>query len=247
MDWYLASLHMLSTTGSASGYQVRRYRYLIQAIDHEAAYQRSIELGNHIATETYTFAGVDDLLLIHEPPEDGSELSWSQLELTPGALESEIRSKQQIQAFKTAHPSRSGWYIATLAICEIHDEGSHGDTILTWINSYFLHAQNAESAHARAIQIGHEQEDPPGSHTCAGQKAHWEFKGIRSIIAAHNEPADGSLLWCDDFTVPLEQLNNLVTKKYDLSVFQWAAEQNRERKPSLLSHRTSGDQRDRNV
>jgi hypothetical protein len=227
MDWYLASLHMLSAADSVSGYQARRCRYLIQATDHEAAYLRSIELGNRIATETYAFAGVNDLLLIHEPPENGSELSWSQLELTPETLECEIRSKEQTQAFRTTDTSRSGWYIATLAICEIHDEGSHGDTVLTWINSYFIHAKNAEAAHARAIQIGHEQEDPPRSHTCAGQKAHWEFKGIRSIIAAHNEPADGSLLWCDDFRVPLEELNNLVTKKYDLSVFQWAAEQNR--------------------
>jgi hypothetical protein len=227
MNWYLLSLQMYSVVGVMPRHQARRCNYLIAASDHEAAYRKSIELGNHLATETYRFGGVDDLLLIYDAPEHGSELSWSQIEMTPKDLESEVRPKEHMQAFAVNLPSPSGWYVGSVVLCEIHDEGSHGERLLTWINSYLVAAEGAEAAYARVTQIGQERQGGAGSHMCDGEKVHWEFKGIHDIIPIRNAPADGSLLWCDDIEATAEDLKNMLPKKSDLSVFRWAAEQER--------------------
>src|SRR5579859_1761529 len=213
MNWYLASLQLHTPPNLSSGYRLRRYHYLVEAGDHEEGYRRSIELGNRLATESRVFAGLDDLLLISDPPKDGSELTWSQIELTPKELATEVRPKEQLRAFVERQPSSSGWYVGSVVLCEIHDAGSHGERLLIWINSYLIVAKGAKAAYERIMQIGRELQDNAGSHFCDGDKAHWEFKGIRDIVPVHERPTDGSLLWCDDISATTGDLKNTPPEK----------------------------------
>lgn len=153
MNWYLASLQMSCSVELEFAYQVRRCHCLIAGDNHEEAHQKSIELGNHLATKSYIFEGIYDLLLINDAPADRSELSWSQVELTPQELESEISQKEQMRAFTLRQPSPSGWYIGYVVLYEDHDEGSHGDRLLVWINSHLIIANDADTAYARIVQL----------------------------------------------------------------------------------------------
>lgn len=234
--WYLTSLLLRRKEAieSRPPEWVRKFHYLITAPDQERAYQRSLRLGTKIAAappiggegapeEEWTFVGLWDLLMVYDPPRDGSELAWYEEEIPSGRVEEHVQEKLSLRAFaQGALPA--GWYVASLVLEEIHDDGSHGDNSLVWINSYLIRADSAELAYQKALRLGNEQQTERGSHSCDGDKAHWEFIGIRDLIPLHSPPSDGSLLWFDDFHVNSTELEGLVSAKRDLSVFQSEAE-----------------------
>jgi hypothetical protein len=214
-NWYVGSL-LLHSHDKANVLAQRCY-FLIAADDHNSALSKSQQLGARRAKSDLQFEGVLDLLLVHEPLNDGSEILWSPLELAPSEVREHIREKQQMRALQQGHFSHSGWYVCGIVLREIHDEGSHGERTLVWINSYLIKATDPEAAYERAIEIGRKQQDEPGSHRCNGEGAHWEFEGIEDVIPVHDSPADGALLWCDDLQVAAEQLQQMVPDKSQLA------------------------------
>ncbi|SRR5260370_23696655 len=226
MNWYIASLQISLIAQPPSQKEIRRCIHLISADDHEVAYRKAIELGGRATKEPYSFEGLYDLVFVSDVPEHRSELLWLEVELTAEALQTEVRPKEQLRAFASPQDNLSGWYLGSVVLAEVHDEGSHGDRVLAWINSYLIAAWDPEAAYETTVQIGREQQDPPGSHMCEGEKAHWEFHGVKDLIPLQMPPGDGSLLWCDDLEqVPVQA--RILPKKSDLSVFKWAAEQER--------------------
>lgn len=228
-NWYIASL--LTHDGAAAGsraasikLKAERCYYLIAASGHERAYEKSAQLGRQLQDKHFT--GVEDLWLVHEPLADGAELLWSQLELTPQELDKiKLRSKEQTRAFRELHLRKSGWYVGKVVLCEVHDEGFHGNQLLVWINSYLIKASDAEVAYRTSLRIGRKQQDEPGSHRCDGEKAHWVFRGIEDVIPILDSPHDGARLWCDQLEVTAPELRSMVPGRSGLSVFKWAAEQ----------------------
>jgi len=233
MNWYLTSVLLYRGAGSRPTYAVQRCHHLITASNHHGAYDKCVALGNRLATKEWRLRGIGDLLLIYEPLEDGAELLWSEVEMTPIELQREVQERGEMRAFSggAERERGSGWYIGTVVLNEVHDEGSHGDNTLVWLNSYLFTATDAETALRKCLQTGKEQQDEPGSHTCDGQKAHWEFKGIRDIIPAQNPPGDGALLWSDEFEATASELEGMVPPKADLGVFRWEAEHSRDLPP----------------
>jgi|SRR2546425_3340659 len=234
MDWYVTSL-LLCHAGGRENQDVRRCHYLIAATNHDEAYGRSLEIGESLEagslampgpeTGPWLFKGLYDLLMVHDPPTDGAELVWSELEVAPRELENIVRPKEMLRAFREA-PSTirpSGWYIVSLVIYEVHDRGSHGDTYLVWINTYLIRANEAEPAYQRALQLGQMQQTAPGSHRCDGDNAHWEFKGIDDIVQACDPPRDQALLWIDQLMVTTAELERMAADKANLGVFKWEA------------------------
>lgn len=224
VSWYFTTLLFDRSGEFHAQQQAQRCNYLVTADDHEQAYEKSMLLGNSASKQHFRFAGLCDLLLVYDTPDDGAELLWSEIEVSPPELEKEIRQKERMLAFQPERASPSGWYVADVLLYEVHDEGSHGENLLVWINSYLINATDVAIAYQKAVQIGTEQEDEPGSHTCGGEKAHWRFKGIREIIPIRDAPADAALLWCEDIKFTTN-LGSIVPKKSELSVFAWQAEQ----------------------
>jgi len=223
MKWYVTAL-LLYGFGKAK-IPARRCHFLIAADDHESAVRKSRQLGLRRAGDKLHFGGILDLLLIHETLKDGTELLWSQTELLPSELAEHVRAKEEMRAFQQKDSTGSGWYVCSVVLSEIHDEGSHGERTLVWINSYLIKATDREAAYERSIEIGQGQQDESASHACNGEKAHWEFKGIEDIIPVRDKPADAALLWCEDFQATTQQLERMVPEKSQLGVFRWEAEQ----------------------
>lgn len=145
----------------------------------------------------------------------------------PRELRKEVIPREQIKALQPGRVSISGWYVADIVLCEVHDKGSHGASLLIWINSYLIEASGSEEAYSKAMHIGKSHEGEDGSHTCDGESAHWRFEGFRDIIPLHNAPADGVLLWCDE-AKPEAGANIVVPPKSELGVFKWRTEQQRD-------------------
>jgi hypothetical protein len=228
VNWYFATLLFERNRKSLVQRSMQRCHYLIAADNHDGAYEKSMRHGNRLSKRDIRFVGVSDLLQVYDTPDDGAELLWSQIEITPAELENEIREKERMQAFQAERPNPSGWYVGDVVLYEVHDEGSHGENLLVWINSYLIRANNVEAAYLKAVQIGKKQEDEPGSHLCGGEKAHWQLKGVQDMVPVHDAPADAALLWCEDIKA-ISKVGSMVPKKSDLGVFKWQAEQLRQR------------------
>src|SRR5258708_26103726 len=123
MNWECLVLGVRNIRGAPSSSFQRRH-YLIEATDHETAYRRSLEL-NQRRIAQYAPEGIEDLLFISDVPKDGSELSWSEAELSAQELQDEIQPKERMHAFVSNQPKHSGWYVGRILLCEVHDEGSH--------------------------------------------------------------------------------------------------------------------------
>lgn len=239
MDWYVTSLlsHKGPLLSGSAIYLVRVHHCLVTADGHDAAYEKSLELGRQISDTNdpsaelrtpqngWHFYGLSDLLMVYEQPTDGSELFWSQEELTLEQQRRAVRHKERLRAFSRSEDlaERSGWYVASLVLAEVHDTGNHGQTVLTWINGYLLKADNTESAYDQAMRIGSTQVTDPGSHECDGDEAHWEFRGIHELVETIDPPVDRARLWFDEFEATADQLKARATKKSDLGVFAWEA------------------------
>lgn len=224
-NWYIASLLSAGTTTASTQISAQRCQYLIQAGNHDEAYRKALEIGNRSNTKVKEFLGILDLLMVHDEPVDGAELLWSESEIGAAETEALILPRGDIRAFREGQYI-SGWYICSLVLCEVHDEGSHGNSLLVWTNSYLIRAPSVESAYEKAMRIGSKQQGEASSHRCDGERAHWEFRGIHDIVPAAEVPAPDALLWCDDLSAT-DGLRDMIPKKSELAVFKWEAEQAR--------------------
>lgn len=224
MNWYVTSLLVSRRRTGGDRSTGRQCQRLIEAPSAEAAYNRALELGGHEEADAWSFVGIVDLLLVHEQPSDGSELLWSESEMGVDDLRGHVLDKDNLRAFRKS-PAESAWYIGSIVLREVHDVGSHGSLWLVWTNSYLVRASSPEGAYAKINRIGEQQQDAPGSHTCGGESAHWEFEGVHDIIPVREVPGDGSLLWCDELTTAADRLKDLIPTKSELAVFRWEAEQ----------------------
>jgi hypothetical protein len=118
MPWYLADLLMVEEVVEHDG-TVRHERpdvctTLIEAADAEAAYVRSCEWGRLGEMElvkhdderarTSRFLGVQELTLVMEPFEHGSELRYERLDVVPAP--SQLTRKVDLAVFRTAEEAR---------------------------------------------------------------------------------------------------------------------------------------------
>lgn len=232
LNWYLAFIivRQEESTRSDGNRDVESCGCLLRATTHEEAYTKSLDLGSQLAAlrsqdsglrqhQGWEFLGIQDLMRLHESPTDGNEVLWSETELSAEEIEREIRPKQELGVFKGPAEHNTKWYLAHIVVEEVHDEGSHGSKSLIWVNSYLIEAQSSDEAYARAIMIGKEQEDEPGSHRCDGERAHWLFRGLRDLIPA-GTPVDGGTLWCERVVAGSEEIDHMVRNKSQLSIFQ---------------------------
>lgn len=223
MSWYIVSLAISRRTAGGIQGAAQSRQYLIRAKSHDEAYNRALELGDRSETRTQDFVGILDLLLVHDQPADGAELLWSESEMADADIGGLVLRKDDMRAFREG-ASSSGWYVGSIILREVHDEGSHGNVSLVWSTSYLIGASSPEEAYEKVIRIGAQQQDEPGSHRCDGEKAHWEFTGIHDISPVCEAPAPGALLWCNEFTAA-DNLKGAIPQKSDLAVFRWEAEQ----------------------
>ena len=160
-------------------------------------------------------------------PEEGSELTWTQQELLPHELASYVKTKEALSIFSAPDRRRraSGWYVCEVVEVEVHDTGSHGDSILVWTNSHLIRATDAESAYDSAVDLGTKEALGLGSHRCDSDNAHWEFRGVRNFVETLGTPREGSVLWFEESNIPLERLNKLIPPRPSLGVFEWQAHQ----------------------
>jgi uncharacterized protein DUF4288 len=221
MNWYITSL-LFERSASTSLPPTERCHYLIQAENHEGAYDHSLILGSRCEKDGRRLLGIEELLLLHEEPADRNEIIWEESELPLPEIEGRIQKKEKMRAFHM--PSKVGWYLADVILSEMHDEGKHGGRALVWKNSYLISAVDAEHAYGKAVQIGREQEDLPEGHLCGKDHAHWVFRGLADLIPLSELPAADGRLWCDDLNTPVDDLRAALPRKTQLGVFRWDAE-----------------------
>jgi len=226
IDWYLAFL-LLTHHGSAEPddtIAVRSCAAIVQAPTPDLAFSRSIDLGRRLVSETdfaeWDFVGIEDLLPRHEAPRDGVEILWSEEEMTPDEVAQLVKPGGKLAALQIEPTvNSSGWYAARIILEEVHDTGSHGPRSLVWINSYLIRADSPEAAYRRSLEIGRAEQEA-GSHRCDGDTAHWEFLGLQDLLATRAAPADGAVLWYDEFRVRASQIPALTSDKAQLSAFR---------------------------
>lgn len=230
MSWYCCSVIFTRGEALAAGtVSVRECYLLVEAEDGEHAYSKCLQIGpaaadkiSGIGAEGWSFKGLSDIIPIVEAPADGSEVLWSESELSPPAVESWVRGRPDLRAFKQAeqpHP-KTGWYVAEIVLTEVHDTGTHGDDLLVWTNSHLVKSTNPEDAYDASIGLGKKYAAEIGGHRCDGDTAHWSFKGLRDLMPTLEPPANGAALWFEDFLVSESELPELLPPKDDLSVFE---------------------------
>jgi len=234
LQWFMASFvtHRRILGATEGVVQAQEYSCLLTAADSSAAYQNSLDLAKMVTgklaegkPDEWEIDGISELLIVAEPPEVGSELSWTQQELTPKELEQYVNPKEQLSAFRHSRQSwpASGWYVCRLVLVEVHDTGDHGETLLVWTDSHLIMATDATSAHMSAVELGTRKAFESGAHRCDGDNAHWEFRGLRDLVETVDPPRDGGILLCEELAVSLEQLYKLIPPRENLSVFEWEA------------------------
>jgi hypothetical protein len=236
MQWFIASFvtHRHPEDISVGVFQSREYWSLLTAADSDAGYDKSLDLAKRNVSELssewaseWALDGISELLSVSEPPEDGSELIWSQLELRPRELDDCIKPKEKLSVFNppTGRQRASGWHVCELVEVEVHDTGSHGDSLLVWIDTHLIRAPDAESAYRSAVELGTREALDSGGHRCDGDSAHWEFRGLRDLIETLGPPSDGVVLWFVESNLSAEQLHKLVRPRPNLGVFEWEKNQ----------------------
>ncbi|HLG98792.1 MAG TPA: DUF4288 domain-containing protein [Bryobacteraceae bacterium] len=171
--------------------------------------------------EHWVLDGVAELVEVHEQPVSGSELLWIEEEVGYQEIARRIQPKEHLSVFGGPRQKTSDWYVAKIVLEEIHDCGAHGDSVLLWTNWDLINAASPEAAFDRAMELGREQQSPPGSHRCDGDTAHWEFKGLNDLVRIDGPPRDGGILWFEEFAVHRDGLARLLPPRADLGVFSW--------------------------
>jgi hypothetical protein len=236
MPWFTASFvsHRRLEGIGAGTFRSREYSSLLTAADADTAYDISLGLAKRTVGELtsegageWILDGISDLLIVAEPPEDGSELTWTQQELLPHELDDYIKTKEELSVFNAPARQRqaSVWHVCKLVLVEVHDTGSHGDSRLVWTNTHLIKATDAELAYGSAVELGTKQAFESGTHRCDGDSAHWEFQGLRDLIETLGPPSDGGVLWFEEVNISSEQLRKLIPPRRNLGVFEWEARQ----------------------
>jgi hypothetical protein len=232
LNWYLAFTVICEPRWAAesSRFHCASCACFVTAKTPEDAYEKALSLGEALAgqksenvrgrSSPWDFRGLEDLVELHESPDDGSEILWSETEHPPEEIEQSVKSQGHLRAFSPGVEHRTGWYIGQVVLEEVHDEGSHGRRSLVWVNSYLIKADSPEAAYLRATELGRQQQDQPGSHKCDGERAHWEFRGLQELMPSVDDPKDGGLLWCEDLLKNTAEIDLMVRSRSDLSVFK---------------------------
>jgi len=221
MPWFLACLmtHSPANDGGAVMVRSREYWCVVLADDNDAAYQKSLSLRgkilNQLSPETdgrWVVDGVSTLLALANAPAAGGEILWERADLYPSEVDERIKSKEFLRVFSSEADSQEGsdWYLCELIFAEVHDTGTHGDTVLVWVNSYLIEAPDKESAYSLAAELGSREALELGSHRCEGDSAHWEFRGLRDMARLLEAPGDGAILWFDERILPLDDVRGAV-------------------------------------
>ena len=234
MRWYMAYfvIHCEVEEASAHEYRAREELCLLTAEDSALAYAKSLEIAKRAATEekisgasAWTVDGITDLLMLIEEPGPGSELAWTEEELSPDELRLRLKSKADLSVFRndgsSDNPPGSEWYMGTVVLTEIHDTGSHGESLLVWTNSHLVNAKTADSAFEVCTDIGRTIESKAGSHKCDGDSAHWQFMGLGDLFQTLAPPSDGAILWFREFTAGADELRKLIPPWVELGIFKW--------------------------
>ena len=164
------------------------------------------------------FDGLSDLLMTIEEPASLAELTWKQSEVPLSQL-ADLRSRFVREGESCANSS-SGWYVADLLYEEVHDTGTHGNSVLLWTNSHLIEATDAISAFAEARRLGLERAREMGTHSCDDDIAHWVFQGLSRVRPTLERPRNGAVLWIEEFEASADELKFMISKRDDLSVFR---------------------------
>ena len=238
MKWYMVSFLTHREAANCGGelYPAREYKCILNAPSSEVAYADSQSLAalrvaelNKEPGARWTLDGLSDLLMLSASPAPGSELTWSEEEMPPSALMAYVTDKARLRAFAEGKDAadRSGWYVCDIVLVEVHDSGTHGETVLVWANSCLIQAKDADSAYSLALTLADEQQSEPGSHHCDGDTAHFEFKGFHELAPTIDPPGDHATILVDDLLLSREELRSNVHPRARLSVFEWEERQQR--------------------
>jgi hypothetical protein len=125
--------------------------------------------------------------------------------MRPQELADYVTTKDRLSVLSAPGRRGCGWYVCKLVEVEVHDTGSHGDSLLVWTNSHLIRATDAESAYRIAVELGAKWAFEVGTHRCDTDNAHWEFLGLRDLIGTLGPPSDGGVLWFEESNISLEQ------------------------------------------
>jgi Domain of unknown function (DUF4288) len=220
MNWYLGYFVMHREATEANAFDAREYACLVEANDDKLAYARVAEVLRTTAgkasvgvLQRWMPDGISGLSRTLDPPESGGELTWSQSELDPGLIGQLLPPRERLLLLDGSSAAlravNSGWYLCRVLLKEVHDTGSHGDSILTWENTHLIEAASPEQAFDAALVVGRFQASA-GQHLCDDDRAHWEFVGITSLIESLEIPANGSLLFYREFEATVPDIRDLV-------------------------------------
>jgi catechol 2,3-dioxygenase-like lactoylglutathione lyase family enzyme len=131
VNWYLADLIVRFDVQDDPRGVVHINRCLVEAGDAEEAYVKAMALGKE-HDQSYPnpagkqvrerFLGLFDLLEIHEPLEDGSEIAYEE-RIGVSDLEARrlVSSREQLGVFRTEFPSAPPDYSSAVVIAEVDD------------------------------------------------------------------------------------------------------------------------------
>lgn len=234
MRWHIASFaaHRESSDVEPVTFPSRKYWCILMAESTDAAYTKLLDLAQKVVRTLVTqnggkwsLDGITELLIVPEPPSEGSELMWTEQERLPHELGSYVRKKDQLTVFTRFQQPENDWYVCKLVLVEVHDTGSHGDSCLTWTNSRLIRASDAESAYSCAVDLGNKEASESGTHRCDGDGAHWEFAGLRDLIQTIDHPRDGGILWFEELNLSCDELRTVVPPRSKLGAFEWEERQ----------------------
>lgn len=234
--WYIAELLQELQLKDKTTREVRNNMMLVQAIDAEEAYTKSLTFGEklHFSRRetngtliTSRFRGLRGLNEIYDPFEDGSEIIFEQYEaLSDAALEKHITDKDHLSVFNKnpdtqdyRQTSAKKWYIAEL-LQEFRaiDE----NTSLMWVNWILIQAVDAEDAYAKSVEFGQDYNQDEGTTTTwEGVPVIARFRGVHDLHEIREDLADGSTLICQSLGALSDaEIEHQTQPKGDLAVFQ---------------------------
>jgi hypothetical protein len=232
LRWYVAGAvaHHVPRSITSATFVACDYWFLLTASDSLSAREKSLELAARAAGSStsggdgeWRLDGLTELLLVAEPPSNGSELMWASQEVPSEEVSALVRPNHELPAFLNPSEAvgKADWYVCTVVLVEIHETGTHGHSSLVWMNSYLLQSPCAESAFRQAVALGSADADESLTHRCNGDVARWEFKGLRDLRRTLETPADGALLWTETCELTADELARRIPAPEDLSVFEW--------------------------
>lgn len=109
----------------------------------------------------------------------------------------------------------SGWYLADLVL-EITVEGDSRNVV--HINAHLIEASSPDCAHEKAMDLGRSSQiDYPNSE---GRPVSIRFRGLKSLVAIHDELVDGAEVFYDERVgLTEEKVRDLVKSREELAEF----------------------------